>query len=82
MQTEIAETIFEKVKALSRDEQEKVLQIVEAKLSVSPKKDPRPIWDVITEISGDVPIEEWDKIPSDGSINHDHYLYGAPKKAG
>jgi hypothetical protein len=82
MQTEIAETIFEKVKTLSRDQQEEVLEIIEAKLLTSPKKDPRPIWDVISEISGGVPIEEWDNIPSDGSINHDHYLYGAPKKIG
>jgi hypothetical protein len=82
MQTEIAETIFEKVKTLSRNQQEEVLQIVEEKLSIVSKKDPRPIWDVISEISGDVPIEEWDKIPNDGSINHDHYLYGAPKKVG
>jgi len=26
-----------------------------------------------------VPIEEWDKLPHDGSINHDHYLYSSPK---
>ena len=27
-----------------------------------------------------VPKEEWAKLPTDGSINHDHYLYGAPKR--
>ncbi len=80
MQTEIAQTIFEKVKILSLDEQKEVLEIVEKKVSVSQKKDSRPIWEVIAEISSRVPEEEWAKLPADGAENHDHYLYGAPKK--
>ncbi len=80
MQTEIAQTIFEKVKILSLDEQKEVLEIVEEKLSVTEKRNSRPIWEIAKEISESVPFEEWEKLPSDGSINHDHYLYGAPKK--
>ncbi len=80
MQSEIAQTIFEKVKGLSLDEQKKVLEIVEKKISALPKKDSRPIWEVIAEISSEIPDEEWAKLPTDGSVNHDHYLYGAPKK--
>jgi hypothetical protein len=34
----------------------------------------------VKEIQSQVPQEEWDKLPHDGSINHDHYLYGAPKE--
>jgi hypothetical protein len=33
----------------------------------------------VKEIQAQVPTEEWDKLPHDGSINHDHYLYGTPK---
>jgi hypothetical protein len=33
----------------------------------------------VKEIQAQVPPEEWDKLPHDGSINHDHCLYGAPK---
>jgi len=80
MQTEIAQTIFEKVKILSLDEQQEVLEIVEKKVSVAQKKDSRPIWEVIAEISSRVPDEEWAKLPVDGAENHDHYLYGAQKK--
>jgi len=40
----------------------------------------RPIWEQIEELVRDIPDEELDRIPHDGSINHDHYLYGAPKK--
>jgi len=36
----------------------------------------------VKAIQAQVPNEEWDKIPHDGSINHDHYLYGSPKVEG
>ncbi len=80
MQTEIAQTIFEKVKVLPLNEQKEVLKIVEKKVSAFQKEDTRPIWEVIADISSEIPDEEWEKLPSDGSVNHDHYLYGAPKK--
>jgi hypothetical protein len=40
----------------------------------------RPIWEIITELSAQVPMEEWEKLPSDGAEQHDHYLYGSPKR--
>lgn len=40
----------------------------------------RPFWEVIVEISEQIPDEEWAKVPSDASINYQHYLYGVPKK--
>ena len=80
MQTDIAQSIFDKVRILSTAEQEEVLEIVEDKLSASERTESRPIWEVITEISSRIPEEEWAKIPSEGTINVDHYLYGAPKK--
>jgi hypothetical protein len=33
----------------------------------------------INLIQAEVPAEEWQKMPRDGAINHDHYLYGSPK---
>jgi len=76
----IAESIFEKVKTLPSFEQRKVLDAVEKRLAIIEERKKRPIWEVITEISSEIPEEEWAKLPSDGSVNHDHYLYGAPKK--
>ena len=32
------------------------------------------------EISAQIPLEEWEKLPKDLSKNLDHYLYGAPKE--
>ena len=40
------------------------------------------LLEFLSEVQGiqaEVPVQEWDKLPHDGSINHDHYLYGAPK---
>lgn len=62
MQPEIAQTIFEKVKNLSLDEQKEVLEIVEKKVSGAQKKDSRPIWEVIAEISASVPYGRVGKI--------------------
>lgn len=83
MSTEV-ETIFEKIRALPPEQQREVLEFVE-QLAIQenpsqPRRE-RPIWEVIAEISSQVPDEVWEKVPSDGSLNVDHYLYGAPKKS-
>lgn len=41
----------------------------------------RPIWEVFEEISRSVPEEELRKLPEDGAEQHDHYIYGTPKRA-
>ncbi len=28
-----------------------------------------------------VPAEVWERLPEDGSIQHDHYIYGTPKRS-
>jgi Arc/MetJ-type ribon-helix-helix transcriptional regulator len=39
-----------------------------------------PLWEEIQELTADVPAEEWDKLPSDLAEQHDHYLYGTPRR--
>ena len=39
-----------------------------------------PIWEVVDEINAGLPEDTWENVPTDGSINLDHYLYGAPKQ--
>lgn len=57
-----------------------------ASVDVPPKDSPvkrtmtQAIWEVIAEIGAQIPEEEWEKVPSDASINYKHYLYGVPKK--
>ena len=31
-------------------------------------------------MTADVPDEEWDKLPTDLAEQHDHYIYGTPKR--
>ena len=40
----------------------------------------RPIEEFITELAAQVPEEEWDLLPPDLSEQHDHYIYGTPKR--
>jgi Arc/MetJ-type ribon-helix-helix transcriptional regulator len=42
--------------------------------------EPKPIWDEALELTADVPAEEWDKLPTDLAEQHDHYIYGTPKR--
>ena len=40
----------------------------------------RPISQVIADIMKDAPREELAKLPTDGASEHDHYIYGWPKR--
>ena len=39
-----------------------------------------PIWEKIVALTKDLPDEVVDKLPRDGASEHDHYLYGVPKR--
>ena len=40
----------------------------------------RPIWEVLTERMKNLPPEVFERLPKDGASEHDHYLYGSPKR--
>lgn len=84
MSANLEQSILEKLQALPDQKQQEVLALVDEMLKEShepaPRENVRPIWEIISEISGQAPPGTWDDVPSDGSVNHDHYLYGAPKK--
>jgi hypothetical protein len=77
----IADAIVEKLQQLPLEQQRQVLDFVE---SLVQKRHARTshqtIWEKIDEIVQHVPEEVWDQVPTDGAEQHDHYLYGAPKK--
>jgi hypothetical protein len=86
MAANIEDKVIEKLRVLPESQQAEVLKFVEDLTDVEAKADNRrtaghvPIWDKIQAIMRDVPDEMLTSIPTDGSINVDHYLYGAPKK--
>jgi hypothetical protein len=40
----------------------------------------KPIWEVLGDLMKDIPDEELEQLPVDGAREHDHYLYGSPKR--
>ena len=84
MSANLEKAILEKLQALPDEKQQEVLALVDEMLKENhetrPRENVRPIWEIITELSAQVPMEEWEKLPSDGAEQHDHYLYGSPKR--
>ena len=86
MAANIEEKVIEKLRVLPEDQQAEVLKFVEELAGLETKADNGypagrvAIWDKIEEIMRDVPDEVLASIPKDGSINVDHYLYGASKQ--
>jgi len=39
-----------------------------------------PFWERIIALTANAPPEELEKPPIDGASQHDHYLYGTPKR--
>ena len=73
--------------ALVREAIEPILSAVSENLAEMPPapdnktpKEHRPIWEVITERMNTLPPEVFDRLPKDGASEHDHYLYGSPKR--
>ena len=64
---------------LVREALDKILADAPGQMEV-PERDSRPIWDVTLENMKDVPAEEFARLPKDGASEHDHYLYGHPKR--
>jgi predicted DNA-binding antitoxin AbrB/MazE fold protein len=71
---------------LALSEHEKVRVTVESQLEPSPTvagstAPPRePIWERLAALAREVPPEVLDSWPTDGASQHDHYLYGTPKR--
>lgn len=41
----------------------------------------KPIWEIAQEITSDMTEEEMRQLPTDGAEQHDHYIYGIPKRS-
>jgi predicted DNA-binding antitoxin AbrB/MazE fold protein len=39
-----------------------------------------PIWEYAAQLMRDIPEDVLNALPTDGASQHDHYLYGAPKR--
>jgi hypothetical protein len=79
MHTDLSQVVAEKMQTFPIEKQQKVLEFVESiEATEEPKR--QSLLDKLEAISKRVPDEVWEKLPTDGAENIDHYLYGAPKK--
>jgi len=85
MSANLEQAILKKLQALPDGKQQEVLALVEALLDnealTQPESMRRPISEIFEELSSQIPLEEWAALPRDGAEQHDHYLYGSPKRS-
>ena len=83
MATNLEDQLIDKVRALPPSKQEEALRLLD-NLTKSEGNGThlarKSIWDVVEEVNAGLPADTWETVPTDGSINLDHYLYGAPKQ--
>lgn len=72
------EQISAKLQHFAPEQRQEVLNFVEFLAQKNPPQ--QTIWEKIDEQMAQVPDEVWEKVPTDGSYQHDHYLYGTPKR--
>lgn len=75
---QIEQSILEGLRSLSQEQCEKVAEYVHT-LARENDSD-KSIWDKIGKRINKISLEVWDNVPQDGAQQHDHYLYGTPKK--
>lgn len=79
MSSSTEDSIVERLRALDPEKQKRVLDFVE-RIEQQKSRPAKTLWDAIQDIVKDVPDEVWERLPTDGSGQHDHYLYGSPKR--
>jgi len=84
MAANLEDQLIDKVRALPPNKQREALRLLDSlsldNSSEGTNVDRISIWDVVDKINASLPPDTWENVPTDGSINLDHYLYGAPKK--
>ena len=85
MAANLEDQLIDKVRALPPNKQQEALRLLDTLGGANGEPngaggDRRPIWEVVDEINASLPADTWENVPTDGSINLDHYLYGAPKQ--
>ena len=78
MSVNIEQMVIEGLRMLPPVKQQEVLAFVQGLVH---KEEPgKTLWEKMDERIKQVPSEAWESIPTDGAEQHEHYLYGAPKK--
>ena len=97
MAANLEDQLIDKVRALPANKQQEALRLLDS-LASEPGSEPhgtgvdrRPIWEIVEEVVAPVTRRHMGErreraaqliFASDGSINLDHYLFGAPNRIG
>jgi hypothetical protein len=79
MHTDLSQVVAEKMQTFPIEKQQKVLEFVES-IEATEEPERQSLLEKLEAISKRVSDEVWEKLPTGGAENIDHYLYGAPKK--
>ncbi len=74
------EVVIECLRGLTPAEQHQVAAFARAMLETHSLPLRQTLWEKIDERAAAVPSSIWERVPTDGAEQHDHYLYGSPKK--
>ena len=86
MAANLEDQLIDRVRALPPNKQQEALRLLDTLASGTSSEahatgvDRRPIWEIVEEVNAGLPADTWENVPTDESINLDHYLYGAPSE--
>lgn len=86
METTIEQQVIETIRVLPEEKQKEVLEYAKKIVEIEDtenkngKPKPRKLFQKLEELRAKLPPDAWKNSPTDGSLNHDHYLYGSPKR--
>jgi len=78
MLPKLEQAVLEGLRSLPPKQQQEVATFVKKLARKSSRRE--TVWAKIDARVKRVPAEVWECLPRDGAEQHDHYLYGAPKK--
>lgn len=86
MAANLEDQLIDKVRALPPNKQQEALRLLDT-LADRASSEPngtraarKPVWEIVEEVNAGLPADTWENVPTDGSTNLDHYLYGGPKQ--
>ena len=84
MDSTIEQEVIETIRVLPEEKQKQILayarQIREIEENSKQKPKKRNLLEKLEELRAKLPANAFEDSPTDGSLNHDYYLYGAPKR--
>jgi hypothetical protein len=86
MAPNLEDQLIDRVRALPPSKQQEALRLLDTLANGARSEPPgtsvdrRPIWEIVEKVNAGLPADTWDSVPTDGSINLDHYLYGATNR--